>query len=406
MLRGQLPATIGNYRVDEQVGLGAMGIVARARHQVLGREIAIKMRFPENRSDDILLAERFRQGAILQSELNHRHIAQVLDYYETSAYQAIAMEFLSGGSLEAHLKQAGGQLDVSDVLEIGIRLANALAYAHNQGIIHRDIKPGNIMLAQPDDLASIRLTDYGVAKAPDRSPDITVVGANVGTIVYVAGTVEWEHALPASDVYSLGATLYELLTGHIPFDKPETSEVFRRFLDGVPLPPIQGRNVSVPESVAAIVEQTLALDIESRLGSAATVSVLFRIAADLEGLGHISDMHPDDVQPVSEEELDFAIATLPEHLRMDFADASGPYVANRGSPTQSVDLSSIHETREVSSANPLEPRPLGVFDTIEQRRPEWQKHLKAEMDGGEFDDDEADRTIVTSKDGLDGDELD
>ncbi|MEE2785803.1 MAG: serine/threonine-protein kinase [Myxococcota bacterium] len=407
----RLPKSVGPYRIKEAIGLGGMGIVVSAHHEILGRQVAIKFRFHDDRPDNERLHERFRHGAALQSELNHPHVAQVFDFIETDGYQAIVMEYLAGGSVESYLKRQGGQLDVGDVLRVGIRVANALAYSHGEGIIHRDIKPANLMMARPDRLNTIRLTDYGVAKAPDRSPDITVVGANVGTLWYMSPEqLSHETVLPASDVYSFGATLYELLTGQIPFARAETSEVFRRFLDGAPVPPIQGRNPNVPDQLAHVIEQTLRLDVETRLGDAAVLSLLLRAVAHLEGYPSIARLEEEDFPPVDESIIQAAMNGLPEEVRLPLYD-TGMMLAQRPTGlTQSL-LSTAGPSPFDTSVDQMPvARPLINEENFTQLDDEWIRQTDEEVEVVEFsgndddhdddDDDDADRTIVTSQEDL------
>ncbi len=283
-MSARFPRSIGPYLVEGRLGNGGMGTVLLGQHRLIGRSVAIKVRRREDPGEEeTLLAERFRQGAALQAELDHPHVARIHDYLESPLFQAIVMEYLPGGSIEDALRAVGGPLPVDFAVDIGIRAADAMAYAHRCGVIHRDIKPGNIMLVDPQDTITTRLTDFGVAKAPERSPDLTMAGANVGTLWYMPPEqFNHEKPTPLVDVYALGATLYEMLTGHIPFVSADHSEIFRRFLDGVPPPSIEGRNPAVPSSIARVVEMALALEPAQRVPSAASLALLLRAVAERE----------------------------------------------------------------------------------------------------------------------------
>ncbi len=284
-MAGRLPRFIGPYLVEGRLGTGGMGIVLLARHRLLGREVAVKIRHRGQAQDEQMLADRFREGAKLQAELDHAHIARVYDYLESPALQAIVMEYLPGGSLEDRLRRIDGPLSIPMAIDIGIRAADAMAYAHRRTVVHRDLKPANMMMVTADDPSTVRITDFGVAKSLEHSPDLTVAGANVGTLWYMPPEqFNHEKPTPLADVYSLGATIYEMLTGQIPFEAPDTSEIFRRFLDGVPPPPILGRNPFVPPTVAAVVETALALKPEARIPSAAVLALLLRAVAEGEGI--------------------------------------------------------------------------------------------------------------------------
>ena len=285
MNTGRNTPLIGTYQVTDRLGTGGMGVVYAGTHPTLRRPVAIKTRRRSGDPSETLQFERFLQGAILQAELDHPYIARVYDYVVTENLQALVMEYLGGGSVEDWLSEAGGPLPISVAIEIGVRAAEAMSFAHAKGVIHRDMKPGNLMLVDKGVPETVRVTDFGVAKAPERSPDLTVVGAAIGTVWYMSPEqFNGDRATPGADVYSLGATLYEMLTGQIPFESAQTAEVFKRFLDGAPPPPILSLNPYVPPALAAIVDLSLALDPRERLPSAASLSLLLRAVAAREGI--------------------------------------------------------------------------------------------------------------------------
>ncbi len=280
--QSRLPRYIGPYAVEDRLGLGGMGVVVGGRHRLLGRRVAIKIRHRgrDDDEDEDLLSRRFRQGAVLQSELDHAHIARVYDYLESPTLQAIVMQYVDGGSVEQLLRDRRGPLEVTQAVRIAIHAAEALDYAHRRGMVHRDVKPGNLMLAGSPAGTDVRVTDFGVAKQLGKSLDLTLAGANVGTLWYMPPE-QFNHEAPTPrfDVYGLGATLYEMLTGHIPFRSPDHAELFRRFLDGVPAPAIRSRNPQVPEVLAAVVDLALELDASRRLPSSAVFALLLRAVA-------------------------------------------------------------------------------------------------------------------------------
>jgi serine/threonine protein kinase len=278
------PETIGPYRVEAAIGMGGMGEVLRAQHEALGRVVAIKLRARSRGGDELMLSERFRHTASLQGELDHPGITRVYDYIEQPGFQALVLEYLGGGSVADLV--AGGPASVAAAVEMGIRTAEALHFAHGRGVVHRDIKPANLMLVEADRPDTVRITDFGVAKTTDRSPHLTVVGANVGTVWYMSPE-QFNHEDPTAsfDVYSLGATLYEMLSGQIPFEGKDTAEIFARFLDGVPPPALVERNPRVPASLATVVEAAMALEPRQRVPTAAVLALLLRAVAEREGLG-------------------------------------------------------------------------------------------------------------------------
>ncbi len=326
-MSSRFPRLIGPYAVERIVGGGGMATVLLARHRLLGRMVAVKMRRREDGPDEALLAERFRHGAALQAELDHPHVARVFDYLESPQFQAIVLEYLPGGSIEDALRAMGGPLPVDRAVDIGIRAADAMAYAHEKGVVHRDIKPGNVMLVDGEDTTTTRITDFGVAKALERSPDLTVAGANVGTLWYMPPEqFNHERPTPLVDVYALGATLYEMLTGHIPFAAPDTAEIFRRFLDRVPPPAIEGRNPQVPPALAHVVEMALALDPAERVPSAASLALLLRAVAERERMAVDDGAARRLLHQAGDDEVESLRAVLaggqrPGHAVLDALDA-------------------------------------------------------------------------------------
>ncbi|MFN3202213.1 MAG: serine/threonine-protein kinase [Bradymonadia bacterium] len=279
-----IPSALGPYAVEDQIGVGGMAQVLSGRHRYLDRLVALKMRLRTSDEQEGLMADRFRLGAFMQARLEHPNIARVFDYLESPEHQVIVMEFLGGGSIEDHLTRQQGALPVGDCVRIAIKAAEALQYAHEQGVVHRDIKPGNLMLLDDEDAETLRVTDFGVAKRVGHNHNLTLVGANVGTLWYMPPEqFNSEAPTPAVDVYGLGATLYEMLTGHIPFRAAEHAELFRRFLDGEPPPSIQGRSPDVPDDLVAVVLWAIELEAANRLPSAqAFAGLLLAVAARLD----------------------------------------------------------------------------------------------------------------------------
>ena len=264
------PKDLGEYALGAVLGLGGMGQVFAGRHRLLDRDVALKIRERQSRGGEKerVSAERFRQGARLQAALDHDAVAQVFDYFEQDHLQVMVMELLSGGSVEAAIERSA-PLAVAEAVDVGRRAAHALAYAHARGIVHRDIKPGNLVYARSGDPSSVRVTDFGVAKLAGYSGDLTMAGANVGTLWYMPPEqFNQEEPTALVDVYALGATVYEMLTGKVPLPEASHAGLFQRFLDHIPPPPIRAINPQVPLLLAAVVEQALALEPEERVPSA------------------------------------------------------------------------------------------------------------------------------------------
>ncbi|SEE22964.1 serine/threonine protein kinase [Streptomyces misionensis] len=227
----------GRYRLRDTIGQGAMGEVWRAFDETLGRPVAVKLLLPHD--SDHTASSRFRLEAQTAGRLSHPNVVGVLDFGEYEGRLFLVMELVDGGSLDG-LLAASGPLPVERVARIASQAAVGLAVAHRQGIVHRDIKPANLLLGTDD---TLKIGDFGIARfLDDPSAALTATGQIVGTSLYLAP----ERALgrtagPASDVYSLGCVLYQLLTGRPPFQADSPLAVLHQHLDATPAPPRQLR---------------------------------------------------------------------------------------------------------------------------------------------------------------------
>lgn len=249
------PQTIGRrYTLRRQIGHGGMGAVWLAVDEVLGREVAVKRvgLFPGGSSPDLLRAQR---EAKLAARLNHPHVVSVFDFVSEGEEQWLVMEYVPGTNLSALAKQHGG-LPPADAAVIVGHVAEALAAAHSVGIVHRDVKPSNILVT--DDGAA-KLADFGIARARADST-ITASGMVTGTPAYLAPEVaSGKTATEASDVWSLGATLFHTLTGEPPYDVSDNvlAAMFRIVHEDPPRLPDLGWP-------AGLLETTMATDPEDR----------------------------------------------------------------------------------------------------------------------------------------------
>lgn len=202
----------GRYRLDAPLATGGMAQVWRCHDTVLGRAVAAKVLHPHLAGDQAFLT-RFRREAVAAARLSHRSIVAIYDTVADQGHQAIIMELIEGRTLRTVLDQVH-ILPTTDVIEIGIQVAEALGEAHRGGVVHRDIKPGNILLC-PD--RRVMVTDFGIAKAGEDT-DLTVTGTLLGTAKYLSPEqVLGEEVDPRADLYSLGVVLFECLTGDPPF---------------------------------------------------------------------------------------------------------------------------------------------------------------------------------------------
>jgi serine/threonine-protein kinase len=223
----------GRYQLNTTIGRGAMGEVWRAYDQMLGMPVAVKVLLAQNA--DPTADSRFRLEAQTAGRLHHPHVVGVLDFGEHEGRLFLVMELVEGDSL-ARVLSDEGPLPAERVAGIAAQAAAGLAVAHEQGIVHRDIKPGNLLL---DASGALKIGDFGIARfMDDPSAALTATGQIVGTSLYIAP----ERALgkpagPASDVYSLGCVLYQLLAGQPPFRADSPIAILHHHLDSAPVPP-------------------------------------------------------------------------------------------------------------------------------------------------------------------------
>ena len=263
-----LPERLGRFLIKERLGAGAFGAVYRAHDPQLGREVALKVPHPGSLTEP-RQAERFLREGRAVAGLHHPHIVPVFDAGQDGAVHYLAAAFIPGRTL-AH-ECAGGPLAFRRAAELVRQLAEALAYAHTKGIIHRDVKPANVLL---DERGEAHLADFGLAHRADEGDEaLTREGAVLGTPAYMAPEqAEGQHGepLPASDQYSLGAVLYELLTGEAPFSGPPAIVLYN-VLHCEP-EPVRKLNAQVPPELEAVCLKALAKRPEDRYGDCAALA--------------------------------------------------------------------------------------------------------------------------------------
>jgi hypothetical protein len=221
----------GRYEVVRKLGEGGMGAVYEARHAELGRPVAVKVLHAEF-GHDATAVERFRKEARVLATLRRRHVVEVLDFGQWRGTLYLVMELLDGESLQQRLDR-DGPLDAAEAVTLLDPVLQALAWAHGQGVVHRDVKPDNVFLArvagEPGGVA--KLIDFGIARAlaPD-APKLTRTGVMVGTPAYMAPEQAWGAGpvTPAADQWSAAAVLYEMLTGHVPHEAASLQELVVR----------------------------------------------------------------------------------------------------------------------------------------------------------------------------------
>ncbi|MEA2150437.1 MAG: hypothetical protein QOD69_2267 [Solirubrobacteraceae bacterium] len=230
---------LGAYRLEEQLGQGAMGSVYRARHTGTGQEVALKVVRADLVADD-RYRRRFLHEARAAAEVQHPHLVDVFDAGEVEGRQFLAMRFVRGRRLDEHIGD-GALAPVARVLRIATEIGGALDALHAVGLIHRDIKASNILLDEDDDGAAA-LTDFGLAKGTGYA-ELTRPGQIVGTLAYLAPErIRGEQATAASDIYGLGCVLYECVSGHTPFGSKGMMEIAFAHLEEEPGDPCTGRS--------------------------------------------------------------------------------------------------------------------------------------------------------------------
>jgi eukaryotic-like serine/threonine-protein kinase len=264
------------YRIEDRLGSGGMSSVFRATDTILERTVAVKI-LAEHLSDDERFVARFRREALAVAKLVHPNIVQVYDTGIDSGRHYIVMEYVKGKS-GAQLLQAEGSLDPETAVEIGMQACAGLDYAHRHGIIHRDVKPGNLMIiggpAGGGDMTT-KLADFGIARASEQTR-ITQVGSVVGTAAYLAPEqARGEEATPSSDVYSLGVVLYQFLTGRLPYEGASLAELAVRQQSEQPLPP-SSYSDDVPEPIGEAVLVALESDSANRFAAAGELADALR----------------------------------------------------------------------------------------------------------------------------------
>ena len=356
----QAGARLGPYQIVAAIGAGAMGEVYRARDTRLDRDVAIKM-LPASLAEDAPVLERFHREARVVASLNHPHICTLYDVGDDHGRPYLLMELLDGGTLQTRLSQQA--LPIEQTIEWGVQLADALDAAHARGIVHRDLKPANIVVTARGDL---KVLDFGVAKLVDEGAETTMAaltrdGRVIGTPAYMAPEqVRGEEVDPRSDLFALGAVLYEMATGRQAFPGATSGVIAAAVLNSRPTPP-QSVNPALPRELIAVIDKLLEKDRDLRYQRASDVRADLKRAQREAGPGQTTVSMPaiDGAAPASVAVLPFRNmsrdadgAFFSDGITEDLIDALGRIeglrVASRASTFRFRDSS--HAPQEVGAA--------------------------------------------------------
>lgn len=262
---------IGPYKILNEIGKGGMGLVYKGIHTKLEQEVAIKV-LTSQFSQDPYMRERFFREAKIQAKFSHPNVVNILNYLEDDGIIFLVMEYVDGETLENWLKKEG-RLPIEKAISVSLSVLEALDFMHSKGIIHRDIKPSNIMFTEN---GHVKVTDFGIAK---------VIGDQGQTKTGITGTFRYmspeqilhEETGVASDIYSLGITLYEMVTGRVPFSGDSEYKIMKGHLEDKPLPPWE-INSNVSTEVGSVILKTLNKNPKDRYQKAKEVAEDLRTA--------------------------------------------------------------------------------------------------------------------------------
>jgi eukaryotic-like serine/threonine-protein kinase len=254
------------YRLERRLGVGGMATVQLAMDTRLERRVAVKL-LAEHLAADGNFVSRFRREALAAARLVHPNIVQVFDFgaEESSGRQYIVMEFVDGPSCAEILRELR-RLEPDDAVSILTQACRGLDYAHRNGVVHRDVKPGNLLRSR--DGGQVKLADFGIAKAAEHS-DMTKVGSVLGTAAYLSPEqARGEPAGPSSDLYALGVVSYQLLAGRLPYEAASLTDLARQ-QDTMAPQPLHELDPNIPRPLSLVVARALERDPEDRFADAA-----------------------------------------------------------------------------------------------------------------------------------------
>lgn len=278
---------IGRYEIVGELGRGSMGIVYKARDPLIGRFVAVKMvdlsRLTSKEVEEY--ESRFYQEARAAGSLNHNHIFTIYDMGKSGDILYIAMEILQGRELKELIGRKG--MAVEDVLNISIQVSSALGFAHKHGVVHRDVKPENIMVLEN---MLVKIADFGIAHVPN-SKVKTQANKIMGSPSYMSPEqIQFQPTDFRSDIFSYGVVMYQMLTGKLPFAGDNIMALMRQIVDSTPPPP-GSLNSKVPDTLDAIVSKCIAKNPSARYQSAYELEDALRACMEMvQGVGESHKM--------------------------------------------------------------------------------------------------------------------
>ena len=265
------PPPVAGYDIERKLGVGGFGAVYLARRASDSHRVAIKIMLSRVAVDETARNRFLREIAILES-LRNDHIVPILDHGSTGTAFYFIMEYCAGGSVADLLRKHAGSLPLHDASVIILGALEGLAHAHAQGIVHRDIKPANILLSDSSASRHAKMADFGLARSFEKVgfSGMTMTGNYAGTFPFMPReqVTDFKHSKPCSDVWSLAATFYNMLTGLHPHDFPKNVDPLDVVLGARPVP-IRRRNAGIPSNLAEVIDRALAVDPGNRFQSAA-----------------------------------------------------------------------------------------------------------------------------------------
>ncbi len=264
---------IDDYEIGEKLGLGGMGVVYKARRKHDGATTAVKL-LQSRIAVDARTRDKFMREIDTLQTLKHKHIVEFIQHAVSGAVFYFIMEYCDLGGVDGLMTQLGGKLSWAEAGPIMVQVLEGLAFAHSRGFVHRDMKPQNILLASSPEGPAAKVSDFGLAKSFEQAgfSGLTVTGEKAGTLLFVPREqiINFKYAEPSTDVWSTGATFYNMLTGHTPYDLDamEAGQPPVEAILDAPVIPLRQRDAGAPDSVVAVIDRALQSDVKDRYQNA------------------------------------------------------------------------------------------------------------------------------------------